>query len=113
VDRVVLQVQRLLGAFDQRQAAAVGRLRTAQQQEAGFVARLVGLPALLYQVGQRGAGGRRGDGGRDGAVDVLRQCAQAPRVSSASSAVDRRKNVWKDEGMRLSRGLKGGAAYIA
>jgi hypothetical protein len=56
VDGVVLQVQRLLGALDQREPAAVGGLRAPQQQEAGFVARLVGLAALLHEVGQRGAG---------------------------------------------------------
>jgi hypothetical protein len=96
VDGVVLQVQRLLGALDQREPAAVGGLRAAQQQEAGFVARLVGLAALLHQVGQRGAGGRRGDRGETGRSTFCGSCAQAPRITSARSAADRRNNVWKE-----------------
>ncbi|MDT4843532.1 hypothetical protein FQZ97_774660 [compost metagenome] len=72
VDGVVLQVQRLLCVLDQRQPAAVGRLRAAQQQEAGIEARLVGVAALPQQRGQRRAVGR-GERGRDGAVHLLRQ----------------------------------------
>jgi hypothetical protein len=33
-------------------------------------------------------------------------CAQAPTIRSATSAADRRNSVWKEEGMRLSRGWK-------
>ena len=75
VDGVVLQVECFLCSLHQGQAAAVGGLRPAQQQEAGSRARTGAGAALLHHLAQGGAA-RRGQRLADGALHLLRQpCA--------------------------------------
>ena len=112
MDGVVLQIQRLLCRFHQRQPAAVGRLCAAEQHESRRVASFGGSLLLLHHAGQRRAG-RVGQRAAYGAINVLWQTRAARECHANAHRDQQRKNREQPESRwALSEALNRGGGRV-